>query len=729
MRTLRFGLLCSAALLSAGMADTGWAQSATRAEEAPTASDADIVVTAQRRSERLQDVPLSIAAFSSEQLATSGVKSLEQLADRTPGVFFKSLNPAMPNAAIRGIGTTQSDNSAEAPIGLFVDDVYVASFAAGPSSFFDVDRIEILRGPQGTLYGRNTIGGAINIITRDPTRDLQGSLEGEIGTYGAIRTRVALSGPLSDTLSARVAFATNNRDGWTRNATLNNRRTNDENNVGARLKLLYEPSDRLRLKVTADYSRDNQTDALAEIKGTFAFPIAPPRAEATPDPYVSQSDLYGYDKRKLWSVSLKGEYALSDSVGLTTITAYRHHRSNILRDLDSTALPVIAANDTEKGDQFSQEVRLASAGDTPFKWLLGAYYFTADSSRREFWTIGGTLPQFAAVQGNYGWPFKGGTDSYAAFGQASYALTEQFEVVAGLRYSHDKKDGTFRVFSTAPSPLGAFVSPPAGFTAAVSKSWSSVDPAVTLNFRPNQDVLFYASFKTGFKSGGFQNRPSTLIAATTAYDPEDVKVYEGGIKSQWFDRKLTANLSLYHYDYRDLQQTVLKPNTAITVTDNVGKARIRGGELELAFRPTSQLSLNLGYAYNDAIYKDYIDGSNVQRAGNRLSRAPKHMWNLAGEYTLPTGLGDLAFRLEYIHQSRIFYTPDNAGVNQEAPYGLLNARIALSTSDRLTVSVRGSNLTKTDYCANQATSIPSLTAARCWVGAPREFALNVAYRF
>jgi iron complex outermembrane receptor protein len=725
------GAIALSALASAGAAraqDSGAAGG--DAAEANSSGATEIIVTAQRRAERLQEVPISIAALTGDQLAVRGADALEEMGEQVPGLYFKSINISMPNVAIRGIGTTQIDNSAEAPVGLFVDDVYVARFTAGLSGFYDVERVEVLRGPQGTLYGRNTIGGAINVISRDPTRDFEGYVEAQYGSYDAIRTRAAISGPLSDTLSARIAVATNNRKGWTRNA-VDGRRGNDEQNYGFRGKLRFEPSERAVFTLTGDYWKDDQNEALAELKGVFNLGAASPQPEATPnDPFIGHSDLKGYQRRELWSVTLKGDIELSDTVGLTSITGYRDHKSSILRDLDATAAPNLTTSDAETGDQFSQEIRLASLGSGPFEWLVGGYYFKSTSDRQEAWTLDGLLPQFAAFEGVYGWPFAGSTESFAAFAQVNFEIVPQFEIVAGLRYSHDKKKGAFRTYTTATSALPSFLQPTAGFQADVNQSWESIDPAITVNFKPSRDFLLYASFKTGFKSGGFQNRPSTLALARTAYNPEDLKAFEGGIKSTWLDGRLVANLSVFDYDYRDLQQTVLAPNSALTITDNVGRASIRGAELELTMSPSDRWQFNLGYSYLDATYKDYVDAANIQRAGNRLARAPKHTINASADYTAPLAGGELALRLSYYQRSKTFFVPDNLPVNTEGAYGLLGGRIAFTdASERLTVAVSGENLTNKAYCANQATSVPTSSAARCWLGAPRQVTGSISYRF
>lgn len=736
MKYLREAFLVSVsvgALFGATPASAQDQQAGAGAEQADDSGIDDIIVTAQRRSERLQDVPLAISALSSEHLAEAGVRNLEDVGGRVPGVYFKNLNVAQPQIYVRGIGTVQFDNSSEAPVGVFVDEVYVARFSAGLASLYDLDRLEVLRGPQGTLYGRNTIGGAINVNTRNPTRELEGEVGLSVGSYDAVRTNGAISGPLSESLSARVAFSTNNRRGWTKN---NNTGVpaNDESNAAARVKLLFEPSSTARFLLSGEYSRDRGAGFEQELKGTQNLGIAPAQVELTPnDPYLSQANVLGHQNRTTWRTSLRSEFDLSDRISLTSITAYQHNAFDGLRDLDAGPAPLIATKEDESGRQFSQELRLASTGSGPFKWLLGAYYFEESSRRTENWKLGGLFPvlPISLFAGDYFWTYDGRTTSYAAFGQVSYALNEQFEIVAGLRYTHDRKSGTYDVSSTAAFAVPTFVSPTVGFTSRVSDKWSSLDPSITLNFRPTNSLLLYAAYKEGFKSGGFQHRPSSALVASLPYDPEKLTSWEVGLKSEWFDRRLVANVSAFNYDYKDLQQLDLVPNTTVTFTSNVGSARVRGVEMELVAQPLKALELGVGYSFLDAKYRDFLDASGVQRRGNYLNRAPRNSLNLSGQYTAQVGdASRLAFRLEYMWRDQIFFNQDNAPVNRERPVGLLQARLAFTTAnDRLSISVAGSNLTKEVYCANQIVSVPSSSAATCVVGAPRQFTLGLSYKF
>jgi iron complex outermembrane receptor protein len=692
----------------------------------------EVIVTAQKRSERLQDVPIAMNALTAEQLEAYGVRELADVGAHSPGVFFKSLNVAQPQIFIRGIGTVQFDNSSEQPVGIFVDEVYIARHSAAVTDLFDVERVEVLKGPQGTLYGRNTIGGAINVATRQASQETDAQLSAELGNYDSINVRGAVGGRLgSDQLAGRLAVAVNERDGWTRNA-VTGLRTNDDDSMGARVNLLATPTEALTLSFSADGARDRLSAFEQELKGTQNLGIAPPQVDLSPSqPYLSHSNVRGFQNRDIWGTSLRATVDLTQDVQLTSISAYRHHEFEGLRDLDVGPAPLLTTPERESGRQASQELRIASADpDDRTQWLFGLFYFDESSVRTEHWLVGGLFAPVAFFEGDYSWTYDGEVRSYAAFTQVSQRLGDKVKITAGLRYSNDEKEGTYETATTAAVSLPSFIAP-AGFTSAVSESWDSLDPTVTIDYTPVEDVMLYASYKSGYKSGGFQHRPATVQVSQIPYDPEEVEAYEFGLKSQWLDRSLTVNVSAFHYDYTDLQQLDLIPNTIITFTSNVAAASIDGVELELTVRPTSALQLMLGYAYLDATYEDYLDSSGVQRKGNRLNRAPENALNAAIDYDLSLGnAGVLNFGLAYAWRDEVFFLQDNAPVNSDPSAGVLDARITFEPlGSRWSFGVWGKNLTEEVYCGNQIVNVPSSAAATCIVGAPRMYGAAVNWRY
>lgn len=732
--TLRIALVSSACGVSLGLflgaPTAAHAQTSGRPAESSAATIDEIVVTAQRREERLQDVPIAIDAVGAEQLQARGIQKLEDLGGRMPGVYFRNLSVSAPQVFIRGIGTQQYDNSAEQPVGVFIDEVYVASIAGSPSDLYDVERVEVLKGPQGTLYGRNTIAGAINISTRGPTADPNAQIQVDLGDYHLIKLQGGFGGPLTETLQGRIGFLSSSRDGWTRNA-ITGRRANDDDTQALRGKLRWSATDRLEFNLSLDYTRNRLAGFDQKLLGTQNLGIAPPQSDPGPNqPYVSYSNVEGYQDRDLWGASLRTTYDLDRAV-FTAISSYSNHRQNALRDLDMGPANLLSMHEDETGEEFSQELRLTSLGDTRLKWLGGLYFFRSNSDRTETWALSGLFPPFAFLEGDYFWSLGNKVTSYAAFAQVDYEVVERLNLILGLRYSHDSKDGDYSARTTAPFSLPSFISPTAGYVASVSRKWDSLDPSVTLNFHPTPKAILYVSYKQGFKSGGFQLRPATAALAGTPYDPENVKVVEAGAKTEWFDRRLIANLAVYHYDYRDLQLLGLVPGTIITFTDNAGTASVEGAELQLVAKPSPQLELGFGYAYNDAHYTDYVDSAGTQQRGKALSRAPRNSLNASAEYTIDLADSNtLRLRAEYDWRDEIYFNPANDPVSRDGPVGLLNIRASLDVPDKnLMLSLWGSNISGEEYCGVQVPSVPTNRAATCGVGAPRQFGLSVSWRY
>jgi iron complex outermembrane receptor protein len=705
----------------------------------------EIIVSAQKRAERLQDVPIAIDAFGSDMIDALGINELQDLSEQSPGVFFKNLDVAQPQVFIRGIGTVQFDASSEQPVGIFIDEVYVARHTASTGSLYDIERIEVLKGPQGTLYGRNTIGGAINVVTRAPSDEFEGYGEVELGRFNMFNFSGAVSGPLiKDKLSARVAFSSRDRDGWTRNAVTGNY-NNDENSNAIRAKLHYTPNDALEIDLSADYSKDRLAGLNQELKGTQSFPFAAPQTELTPDdPFTAHHSIDGFFNRNVWGMSGRVTYNMED-ISITSITAYREHDLEAARDLDAGPAALLDIREFEKGNQFSQELRIASEyADSKINWLAGLFYFKEKADRTEIWPLASlldiTLPDFFAksigivpnstavpaffstqdFQGDYSWRLDNENKNFAAFGQVSFNIIDQVTITGGLRYSYEKKKGTHYIGTDAAVPFAAFVNPGPGWTGGpvslvvpVAKDWSSLDPSVTIDFRPFEDALFYASYKKGFKSGGFQHRPADAALAATPYDPESVEVYELGAKTQWFDRRLQLNASGFMYDYTNLQLLSLKPGSIVTFTDNVAAASIDGFELEAVAYPLAGVMLTAGYSYLDATYDRFIDSSGIDRAGQNLPRVPKNTFNATAQYSFDVGdIGIMTIRGEYSWRDEIFFLPDNAEPNRDGPVSLFNASITFESPDeRWKLSLWGKNLTDKVYAGNQIINVPSTSAA------------------
>lgn len=732
------------------------------AAEAPTpqASSSELeelVVTAERRSEKLQDVSVAISGFAKKDLERAGVVSFEQIAPRVPSFYFGSFGALRPQLYIRGIGTRSFDPGSESSVGVFVDDVYLGRSSGSFGSLKDVERIEVLRGPQGTLYGRNTIAGAINVITVAPSPEAQVHAEVGVSTYGGYEGLIAAGGPLntSKTLMFRLAAWRTSRDGY-----VTNLRTGHDfqgvDNTGGRARLAFRPNDALRIDLTAEVTHDGDESAFGGVsQGTarsvtgvpanpgavfFASPTRLPiavlpqslrKATLSSDPTLDR-DAQSYIGRI--------EYDLSVAT-ITSITAVKKLDVSDGRDLEGSSLDVLDQSSHENSKQFTQEFRLTSnpGGALAFggalDWILGAFYYKDNSDRADSFRVGVDSAVRAATN-------TAATDvalsdyrieSYAVFGQATLHVGEKLELTVGGRYTKDDKRAIQAGTTTDALPIIAVP-----FTTRNTATYDSFDPRVTVGYKFNPAVNVYATYSTGFKSGGFQYVPFSRAQANVLFQPEDIKTYEAGIKSEWLDRRLRVNAAAFHYDYKNLQvsRIIDAGGAPVSLITNAASSKIDGFDLEIVAKPMPQLELSATYGYLDAKYDNYVFNvaQNLDFSGTRMVRAPKHSLNLSAEYNLP--LGDdrgLILRADYSYLSKFFHEPGEGDpkfgsgipLTVEKGYGLVDLRIAYRTPDwRLTGYV--TNATNEKY-RRTVNALGSTIVG--FAGQPRIYGLKLAYDF
>jgi iron complex outermembrane receptor protein len=679
-------------MLVAGAALTmpvqAWAQdAATPPEAAPEAGDGDIIVTAQRRSESLQRVPAAITALSGEQLERAGISNLADIASRTPSFVIGQQGPASPDLSIRGIGSSDRDAGSERSVVAFVDEVYTGRASALPADLFDLERVEVLRGPQGTLYGKNAVGGAVNFITRKPTREFDARGEVSIGNYGLFEGKAAVGGPVGETLSARIAGSARTRNGWYRNAKFD-KRTDDYSLGAIRGQLRWQPNDALDVLLSGDFSHD-KVDGIS----TYISPATPALLatgfDPGPDPFVGYGNILGFTNRKIGGGSLRVDYDLGFAT-LTSLTAYRdldlaEDRDLVGNPLRTTPTGVLGFESTqlmtEKSSSFSQEVRLTSAGDGPLRYIFGLYYQAEDTHRIEE-----RKRQLNAAISRPRFDQTAKTHSYAAFGQATWTPISWLNLTVGGRYTLDKKD--FGLIVTNPFGYASLSPATAIFSATGDDSWKAFTPKATVDVTFAKDVMGYATVSRGFKSGGYQGLAANAAAARTSFNPEFATNYEIGLKSRLFDRRLTLNLSGYYVDFTDLQfrQRILTipgdQSSAIVVVANAGSARIKGFELESTLTATDWLNFNLGYSYIDTkITKFNVTPGVTDVTGRPLARAPRDTLTAAANLDVPVGDYRVGARFEYLYRSGFWFEPSRDPSLYEPGYGLFNARISAGTGD------------------------------------------------
>ncbi len=713
----------------------------------------EITVTAQKKAQSIQDVPIAISAFSADQIEAANMTNHDQLAALTPGLFFGKFSESRPQIYIRGIGSRQFSVGSESSVGVFIDEVYMGRFSSGLSGLSDIERVEVLKGPQGTLYGRNTIGGAINVITKNPTEETTASAGVGVGNMGAVDWQAAASGPLTDgLLYGRASINYRSRDGYVKNL-----RTGTDHNaldqLSVRTKLLFTPTEDLDVSLTLDYNHANPQGGL---QGEYVagLPVLAtggphaPKVDTTPSRFNEYYNSDSSFERDIFIANLRVDWNLSE-VALTSITAYLDSDMVEARDLDSTSIDSIEHLTDEQAEQFTQELRLSSIPGGAFtfddrvEWITGLYYLNEKPIRTENLRGGleSVFSQMAASVASGGpvAPIKPGerhvdnmlivdvdTTSYAAFGQATIDITERLALTVGARYTRDTK----KLHSSGWSSHDGVPPIMAPFDVTLSRRWSSFDPKLILDYKLSEDVMAYYTYSTGFKSGGFQFAKFNALEASQTFEPENVKTHEIGLKSTWFDQRLRININYFFYDYTDMQvpKTTTGASGAPAITTlNAAEATVRGFEFDGSLSLSDELTWHAGYAYLDAKYDNYVFNATVDYSGNTMVRSPENTFNSTLEFARPVAEGLLRIRLDASWTDNYYFEPDagaTAGTEQES-FALYNLSAAYEFDDWV-LSIWGKNLSDEVY-KNTTLSFDAFTME--YLGLPRTYGASVRWNY
>jgi len=606
----------------------------------------DLVVTARRREERAQEVPIALTVIGGEQLDDTNTYNIGQLTQQAPSVQLLSSNPRNTVITIRGIGASYglANDGLEQGVGIYVDQVYYARPATATLDFVDLEQIEILRGPQGTLFGKNTTAGALNITTRDAAFTPSGTAEVTVGNLSFVQAKASITGPIIDeVLAGRLSIVSTRRDGALQNVRVG-RDQNDQNSFAVRGQLLWTPTPQLTVRAYGDWNRQllecctqvyvgvgttlkpagSQYPALAGGRG-----YTPPST----NPYDRLVDIDDDIQADQWQAggSVIVDYDFGD-VLLTSISAYREWDWEPANDRDYTGLDILRkSNNPSHQDQTSQEFRLSSVGENTIDWVGGLYYFnqtvttngiTQYGSDASYWLLAAGTPA-ALLEGYTAINVSAiETTSYAAFGQLTWNVNDRLRITPGLRYTREDKSGVYDLsisggLVTADPTLISRrlgIQRPQNYSAEISEgSWSG---QLAISYEVTPDILPYFSYAKGFKSGGINmsGLPTTAagLPALTAAEvrPEEVTTWELGLKTQAFDRRLTANLAAYYTDITDFQANVVDagPGALRGYLANVEKVEIRGVELDLTAHPNEFLDLYANVAWTDGEYTSFRNG-------------------------------------------------------------------------------------------------------------------------
>ncbi len=651
-RNLLIATLASSAL--AGLATPAFAQEAQGAAEI---EPGEIIVSARRRDETLQDTPVAITAINAAMLESKASVNIGDLTGAAPNLLITNQNSgaAAANLSIRGLTYADIEKSQEPTVGVVVDGVFIGTSTGQFFDFFDIDQVEVLRGPQGTLFGRNTIGGVISIKRSRPTGELGGKMEVSYGKFNTLATRAVLNVPIIEGkgLAAKFFYFHNDSDGWYRHG-ITGKRAGSSNNENFGASFLVQPEgsgfDAL-LTVEKQIQRfDPVVSNIAQTGEVFcAFEPANECNRNTSSDLYTVFGIPAVSNYSAPSVTLEMNYDLG-GVKLTSVSGYRRSHENQTQDFDGSSTDLYYTRRQQDYKQWSQELRAAGKiGDT-FDYVTGVYYFKSDYNLVQHSRVFGFNPTVdPLIFDKNPQQVIGSNKSAAVFGDFNWAFADQFRLSFGGRYTVDKK-GLTNSFGGVQVGTG-------------SGTFKKFTPKVGVDFRPDNNTMIYASWSRGYRSGGFSPRAATAATASVAYQPETVDSFEVGTKLDLLDRKLQLNLAAFYSNYKGLQQNTTIPGGPTgnqTITSNVGSSKIKGIEMDFTARPAHGVRItgSMGYLTNNL--QNFIVGG-VTPAGvikpfdfsnNEMIYAPKFNGSFAVDYTVPTSFGEVLANIGYRHIGR-----------------------------------------------------------------------------
>jgi iron complex outermembrane recepter protein len=776
-----------AAILSLAASPSGAQEAGAGAETTSQASGRvavdTITVTARKREENLQTVPIAITAFTGESLLERGLTNLMEVGSFAPNVNMAAAaggSGGGTNAQIyiRGIGQTDFLFTTDPGVGIYIDGVYHPRTLGGVMDLLDLERVEVLRGPQGTLFGKNTIGGAINIISSKPTGDTGGYGELVVGKFNRIDGRGSFEFPVvEDKLFAKVSFSSKNRDGNGRRLDFTTGelidKTGNENEAAGRVALRYVPDENITFDLIGDYSRVREQSVptvLLNADPLGGAPIALWNAliggpAGTPfdgryisgDPDVSFGTGPNNSNLTAWGVNLTAEWD-AGPVTIKSITAYREMEALFGRDGDGSPLPIVETNQAQDQNQISQEIQVIGASfDDRLNWVVGGFYFNEfGRDDNDVVLTSGLFGAFEALPGPIngsplamptapggpGNPINVALDldfdvfneiditSYAAFTQGTFDVTDKLSLTGGARLTYEKKDyflNHFKVASMAPIV----------FMETVNDDWTAVTYEGTADYQLTDDMLVYAKASRGFKSGGFNGRPIN-DGSVGAYDPEFLFSIEGGLKSDWWDHRLRLNGAVFYYDYKDLQLTSVATDAfgaLALIVINGGDAQAWGVEAEIEAQPIEGLDIRGSFGYIDLEYTrleaSAIAGAGIPGLGAALPKAPELTGSLSAQYTVPVqDYGNLSIRGDWTYRSENFPNVQNSQAIKQRAHSIVNARIAFEDPDNgWVLAVFMTNVTNVRFVESGLSAITSFGTEEGFFSRPREWGVSVKKTF
>ncbi len=715
-------MFCAVSALA--LSGAAWGQTAGEDDTDQTSRLGTVTVTATRVEESLQDIPISVTALSADELDDKNIETVVDLAAAVPNVSSTNgpQGGSDANFFVRGVGQFDFIITNDPAVGIYVDGVYLGRTVGALLDTGDVERIEVLRGPQGTLFGRNTIGGAINVTSRLPNLDaFEGSAKITVGERERLDIQAGFSAPLSDTFGVRLFAQSRSQEGWATRPS-DGATFGDFERVSLSGSALWQASPDLQFVLRADYSDDggspNPQRLAAAVPG-FGDPMMPTIPPNIFDPVPGESFALAEQDPELASLSIPANRNLEiGGVSLTadwdagpvqfkSITAYRTLEGLSYSDNDGSYLAIYDQSSDIEQSQFSQEFQLIGDGmDGRLQWLTGLYYFQEEAQQVQQLCLASLGVLFETGPGACVYSEQDNdqdTESVAVFGNVSFDLTDRFTVNLGARYTEEEKDITTTQGIFAPIP-GVFPFE-IGFIPALvdfedSVSFDDFNPKVGVELKATDDILLYASYSQGFRSGGFNGRvfpPSTTLVS---FEPDVNDTYEVGFKGDLFENRLRLNVAAFVSNYEDIQQTVTDPVLLFFIA-NAAEGELSGFELEATAVPVDDLLIQFGLGYTDSEFTDVDPGLLPARinVGNQFAFTPEWQFNLSGQYDFRLGeRGTITPRFDYSWQDDFFFSPANQPNEFQEAYGLLNLQVKWESVDgKYAFSVFGKNVTNEEY--------------------------------
>lgn len=647
----------------------------------------EIIVTATKVGEvSAQTLPLSITVLDATRINDANLHTIEDVQRQTPGLNL-TRNGQWTRLYMRGIGTNLDFIGSDPSVTVHVDGVYQARTATVLDEFLDVERVEVLRGPQGTLYGRNSTGGTINIITRLPDADPRASVSAEVGSDNLHRVSASASGGLgSDNLIGRIAVLQTEHDPY-----VDNRHPTgvdgllDDNTVKANGSLQALLGDAGKLILRGDYYDSDRLPGAfktTELDAQGNPALRAPLMNTPSGAFEINSDLADpFVDVDTWGASVELQVYLADEWSMTSLTGYRELDNNGQEDTDGSNLNVLVTAIGEQQDQISEELRFNYETDV-LRWVTGIYILNEehDADTRVHINLFGATRRFLT---------RSETQAYALFSEGAYALSPALNVTLGIRYSDERKQFENQYLPSSPL-LGM------AYTVDEEADWQDWSPRLAMDYRLHDDAMLYASASKGFKSGGFN-----VTANDSGFDPEEVWSYEVGSKLAWGGGAVRSNVALFYYEYADLQVSAFNQPGELSIS-NAADATVQGIEIENEWLISASWMLVFNYALLDASYDEYMAPLNtttlVDVSGNKLNASPSNKFNLGLQHFMLSDLGEWRFGVDYSWQDKQYFTAFNESVSSQGAYGLLNAHVALAALDESwEVQVYARNLTDVDY--------------------------------